>query len=62
MGKPMMISVVIKAMKSLKNVKFLWQLLALRQRFDMDPYSLSYEELVLLKNYQINEARTTNDR
>ncbi len=49
-------------MDRLKHVRFFWELLALRQRFDIAPYSLSSEELALLKFYQVNEAHVTKDR
>ena len=60
--KPAILSVVIEAMNNLKHVRFFWQLLALLQRLDQDPYSLSSKELALLKSYQINKARITKDQ
>ena len=38
------------------HAKFIWQLLALRKRFDVDPYSLSQEQLRILKDYSLEQA------
>ena len=62
MGKPRALSVVIKTMNRLKHLRFFWELLALQRQFDRDPYSLSSDELALLKHYQVNEAEITNVR
>ena len=50
-------------MKNVEHVKFIWQLLALRKRFGVNPYSLSREELQILKEFEMTEAKTdgTND-
>ncbi len=52
----------MKAMSDIMHVRFFWQLLALRKRLDINPYSLSSDELVLLKSYETNELNITNDR
>ena len=43
-------------MGNAKNVKFIWQLVALRRQYGSNPYSLSREELQILKNFEITEA------
>jgi len=45
-------------MKNVEHVRFIWQLLALRKRFGVNPYSLLKEELQMLKEFEITEAHT----
>ena len=43
-------------MENADHVKFIWQVLALRKRFGVNPYSLSKEELNILENLNITGA------
>ncbi len=45
-------------MKDLEHVKFMWQVLALRKRFGVNPYSLSKEELNILENFDLTGSHT----
>ena len=45
-------------MKDLKHIKFIWQVLALRKRFGINPYSLTKEELNILENFDMSGAHT----
>ncbi len=45
-------------MENLDHVKFIWQVLALRKRFGVNPYSLSKEELDILENFDMTGAHT----
>ena len=45
-------------MENLDHVKFIWQVLALRKRFGINPYSLSKEELNILEKFDMTGART----
>jgi hypothetical protein len=45
-------------MKNVEHVKFIWQLLALRKRFGVNPYSLLKEELQILKEFEMTEVQT----
>lgn len=45
-------------MENLDHVKFIWQVLALRKRFGVNPYSLSKEELDILENFDITGPNT----
>tara|TARA_B100001093_G_scaffold476310_1_gene502572 strand:- start:260 stop:415 length:156 start_codon:yes stop_codon:yes gene_type:complete len=45
-------------MENVDHVKFIWQVLALRKRFGVNPYSLSKEELNILENLNITGAHT----
>lgn len=45
-------------MKNIDHVKFIWQVLALRKRFGVNPYSLSKEELIILENFDLTGAHT----
>jgi hypothetical protein len=45
-------------MENINHIKFIWQVLALRKRFGVNPYSLSKEELNILENFDITGAHT----
>ena len=49
----------MKIMTDAQHVKFIWQLLALRKRMDVDPYSLSNDELMLLQSYDVANLNLT---
>ena len=46
-------------MTDAQHVKFIWQLLALRKRMDVDPYGLSKDELMLLQSYDLADPNLT---
>mgnify|MGYP001159860088 FL=1 len=45
-------------MRDLEHVKFMWQVLALRKRFGVNPYGLSKEELNVLENFDMTGPHT----
>jgi len=48
-------------MNDIEQVKFIWQLLALRKRMDIEPYGLTQNELLLLESYElVNPTLTTS--
>jgi hypothetical protein len=58
-GKPLPYWAVMHFMTDAQHVKFIWQLLALRKRMDVDPYGLSKDELMLLQSYDVADPNLT---
>ena len=49
-------------MKDTDHVKFIWQLLALCKRMDVDPYGLTHNELLLLQSYDLTKTSLTTSQ
>ena len=43
--------VVLSGMTDDEIIRLVWNMLILKKRFENDPYSLSYEEIVTLREY-----------
>ena len=61
-GKPFGISDVKIIMTETNHVKYIWQLLVLRQRMDVDPYGLTQAELQTLQSYEIEGRQVTTSQ
>ena len=61
-GKPYRLSAVKIVMTDTNHVKYIWQLLVLRQRMDVDPYGLTQAELQTLKSYEMGNRPVTTYR
>ena len=61
-GKPCRISAVENVMTDTNHVKYIWQLLVLRKRMEMDPYGLTQAELQTLQSYEIENRPITTSR
>lgn len=49
-------------MTDTNHVKYIWQLLVLRKRMEMDPYGLTQAELQTLQSYEIENRPITTSR
>ena len=61
-GKPFGISDVKIIMTETNHVKYIWQLLVLRQRMDVNPYGLTQAELQTLQSYEIETWQVTTSQ
>lgn len=61
-GKPCRVSAVKIVMTDTNHVKYIWQLLVLRKRMDMDPYGLTQAELQTLQSYEVENRPVTTSR
>ena len=43
--------VVLKSMTDNEIIRLVWNMLILKKRFENDPYSLSYDEIETLREY-----------
>lgn len=49
-------------MTDTNHVKYIWQLLVLRQRMDVDPYGLTQAELQTLRSYEMEYRPVTTSQ
>ena len=61
-GKPFGVSDVKIIMTETNHVKYIWQLLVLRQRMDVNPYGLTQAELQTLQSYEIETWQVTTSQ
>ena len=61
-GKPRCVSAVKIVMTDTNHVKYIWQLLILRKRMDIDPYGLTQAELQTLQSYELENRPVTTSR
>ena len=61
-GKPCRVSAVKIVMTDTNHVKYIWQLLVLRKRMDLDPYGLTQAELQILQSYEMENQLVTTSR
>ena len=62
LDKPRIFETVKTTMKDTDHVKFIWQLLALCKRMDVDPYGLTQNELLLLQSYDLTKTSLTTSQ
>ena len=61
-GKPCRVSAVKIVMTDTNHVKYIWQLLVLRKRMDLDPYGLTQAELQILQSFEMENQLVTTSR
>ena len=61
-SKPYRVSAVKIVMTDTNHVKYIWQLLVLSKRMDMDPYGLTQAELQTLQSYEMENRPVTTCR
>ena len=60
-GKPCHVIAVKIVMTDTNQIKYIWQLLVLRKRMDVNPYGLTQAELQTLQSYEVaNQPLTTS--
>ena len=61
-SKPYRVSAVKIVMTDTNHVKYIWQLLVLSKRMDMDPYGLTQAELQTLQSYEVENRPVTTSQ